>query len=124
MVGMPIFFGQFFIIFWARFLARLFGTENTVCSPTGTEKYSGQYHWAGNIQFYNTTGTEKRGSNTVLKNPYCLNPTYSKPSCMCASLSLSIYIYMYTHIYIHIYYTYILSCIYILAGTCRLQRQS
>ena len=42
---------------------QVFGTENTVYSTTGTDKYSVQYYRDGNIQFYITTGITNKGGN-------------------------------------------------------------
>ena len=67
MVGMPGFLARFS----TRVLGQGLGTENTMYSITGTEKYSVQYYLDGNIQFYSTTGMEKNGGeNHVWKIPY------------------------------------------------------
>ena len=62
------FLARFLIRFLARCLTRVFGqgdgplmgTENTVYSSTGTDKYSVQHFCDGEIQFYSCTRTQKK----------------------------------------------------------------
>ena len=62
--------GQSFKESFGQIFDRVFGIENTVYSTTGTEEYSVQYYRDGKIQFYCSTGMEKKGGNNhALKIP-------------------------------------------------------
>ena len=74
MVGMPDFLARFLTRFLARFLTRFsgqdLGTEHTMYSMTGTDKYSVQYSCDGEIHFYSSAGRETtENKNYVLKTP-------------------------------------------------------
>ena len=60
-------------VFWPEFE----GQKIQFCNIAGTEKYRVQHYWDGEIQFYSSSGTEKK-HNVLYKHPMYKNPIYSK----------------------------------------------